>query len=215
MVCHSRAANFVLGLSTLQLNRSHDYGGASLNQLELLERLGVLQVNWQTEQHDALREELRKTHKTEEAVNTALDKIIATRDQREPPISTLLFKRPSDYQKLADPYDAHEPLAERAKSYLHANCAQCHVEAGGGNALMELEFTTALDKMRIVDVAPVHHKFDLADARLVAPGDPARSVLLHRMSHRGEGKMPQLATSVVDVEAVELLREWISAMPPQ
>ena len=39
MVCHSRAANFVLGLSSLQMNKIHDYGGCSDNQLrELLGR---------------------------------------------------------------------------------------------------------------------------------------------------------------------------------
>jgi hypothetical protein len=34
------------------------------------------------------------------------------------------------------------------------------------------------------------------------------------MSHRVEGKMPQLATNVVDAEAVELLRQWILEMKP-
>jgi glucose/arabinose dehydrogenase len=209
MVCHSRAANFVLGLSTLQFNRLHDYGGASLNQLELLEELGVLEINWQSQQHEALKAELRKRLKADDKVNAAFGDIVATRGQRAAPLSTLLFRPPSEMEKLVDPYDAQQPLAARAKSYLHANCAQCHVEAGGGNAQMELEFTTALDKMRVVDVPPVHHKFNLPDARLIAPGEPQRSVLLYRMSHRGEGKMPQLATSVVDTQAVELLRQWI------
>jgi len=36
MVCHSRAAGFVLGLNTLQVNRDHDYGGAVDNQLRAL-----------------------------------------------------------------------------------------------------------------------------------------------------------------------------------
>src|SRR5262249_17637355 len=31
MVCHSRAANFVLGLNVLQMNKEHDYGGVSDN----------------------------------------------------------------------------------------------------------------------------------------------------------------------------------------
>src|SRR5262245_30309421 len=45
MVCHSRAAGFVLGLNTLQMNREHDYGGVRANQLRTLEHLGVLRVN--------------------------------------------------------------------------------------------------------------------------------------------------------------------------
>src|SRR6185436_7412268 len=42
MVCHSRAANFVLGLSTAQMNREHDYGGVTEHQFEVLRELGVL-----------------------------------------------------------------------------------------------------------------------------------------------------------------------------
>src|SRR5262249_21772316 len=45
MVCHSRAANWVLGLTTLQMNREHDYGGVRANQLRTLEHLGVFRVS--------------------------------------------------------------------------------------------------------------------------------------------------------------------------
>ena len=43
MVCHTRAAKYVLGLSTLQLNRAHNYGqGFAANQMEVLNELGLL-----------------------------------------------------------------------------------------------------------------------------------------------------------------------------
>ena len=113
---------------------------------------------------------------------------------------------------LVDPYDPKADLTARARSYLHSNCAQCHVEAGGGNAQIDLEFTTKLDKMRVLDVPPQHHTFGLMEARLIAPGDPERSVLLYRMAHRREGHMPPLATSLVDEPAVAMLREWIRQM---
>ena len=63
--------------------------------------------------------------------------------------------------------------------------------------------------MKIVDVKPLHDAFNLPTARLVAPVSPERSMLLHRMSHRGRGHMPPLATSLVDEPAVEMLRAWI------
>jgi hypothetical protein len=47
------------------------------------------------------------------------------------------------------------------------------------------------------------------DAWLIAPASPERSVLLDRISHRGRGQMPPLATSVVDRDGVELIRDWI------
>ena len=40
MVCHSRAAGFVLGLNTLQMNRPHDYGIVRDNQLRALDHAG-------------------------------------------------------------------------------------------------------------------------------------------------------------------------------
>jgi hypothetical protein len=77
---------------------------------------------------------------------------------------------------------------------------------------MELEFTTALDRMRVLDAKPVHQTFDLPDAKLVAPGVPERSVLLHRLGTRGPGQMPPLATSRVDPEGVELIRAWCRSL---
>lgn len=77
---------------------------------------------------------------------------------------------------------------------------------------MELDFATSLDKMKIVNVNPVHSTFGLKDAKLIAPGHPERSVLLHRISQRDKGHMPPLATRVVDQHAVELLRTWITQL---
>jgi len=120
-----------------------------------------------------------------------------------------LTKPAEQYDKLVDPSNAGADLEARARSYLHANCAQCHVSAGGGNAQMELEFATPREKTKLFDVAPVHQKYDLPDARLIAPGAPERSVLLERMARRGPGQMPPLATSLIDREAVKLLSDWI------
>jgi glucose/arabinose dehydrogenase len=41
MTCHSRAANFVLGITELQLNKMHDYGSVRDNQLRTLQHIGV------------------------------------------------------------------------------------------------------------------------------------------------------------------------------
>lgn len=209
MVCHSRAANFVLGLTDLQMNKEHDYGGIRDNQLRTFEHLGLFRVNWAAEARNLLREEAKAQGKTEQQINEYLHRQADSRLQREPVTSALLTLPPEKYPRLADPYDARGDLTARARSYLHSNCAQCHVEAGGGNAAIELEFTTALDKTRLMNVKPLHHTYDLPDARLIAPGSPERSVLLHRLSHRDAGHMPPLATSLVDRQAVTLFRDWI------
>ena len=121
--------------------------------------------------------------------------------------------RPATRPRLVNPYDVHAPLEPRVRSYLHVNCATCHVEAGGGNSRMELGFSTTRDAMRLINEVPVHDRFDLADARLVAPGAPERSVLVQRISRRGTGQMPPLVSTEVDRKAVSLITEWIRSLP--
>jgi uncharacterized repeat protein (TIGR03806 family) len=40
-LCHTNAAKFALGVSTMQMNRDHDYGGVIANQLATLEHIGL------------------------------------------------------------------------------------------------------------------------------------------------------------------------------
>ena len=210
MVCHSRAANFVLGLSTLQMNKEHDFGGVKMNQLNALEQIGVLKTNWISDIRSSVQAELKEAGKTEEEIA----KLLASDNQRSAPSANFLPKPAAQYQHLADPYDETQDLTLRARSYLHANCAQCHVGAGGGNAQMELEFGTALKDMKVIGELPLHDKFQIPDAKLISPGHPDQSVLLHRISIRGRGQMPQLATDIIDDRAVQLFRDWIAKMKP-
>ena len=41
MFCHSRAAGFVLGLTTPQMNRDHEYDAVVDNQLRALSHIGM------------------------------------------------------------------------------------------------------------------------------------------------------------------------------
>ena len=209
MVCHSRAANFVLGLSTLQMNKQHDYGGVQANQLEFLHYLGVLQVAWSSEAKSTLAELFKKNASNHDKLHSHIIEVTADPVIKPTLPSELTVHWSEAFSHLVDPYDDRESVEVRARSYLHANCAQCHVQAGGGNSQIELAFTTTLEEMKLVEENPLHHNFDIGDARLVARGDPARSVLLHRVSTRGRGQMPQLATSIVDENAVKLLTDWI------
>jgi uncharacterized repeat protein (TIGR03806 family) len=111
---------------------------------------------------------------------------------------------------LPDPRDVSQPVADRARSYLQANCSHCHRFWGGGNAAFNALYTTPLKDARMVDVVPEKGDLGIADARLIAPGHPERSIILARISRTGTGRMPQLASSVVDEQAVSLLQEWIT-----
>jgi uncharacterized repeat protein (TIGR03806 family) len=169
--CHSRAADFVLGLSELQIDREVGPPGARESQLELFARLGLF--------------------------------------------TGALPRPPGERPRLVDPRDASFDLDARARSYLHANCSSCHVEAGGGNSRMELELSTPLSSMNLVSAHPQHGTLGVANALLVAPGEPERSVLHLRVGRRGRAQMPPLVSSVVDEEALRLLGDWIRGMKPE
>jgi uncharacterized repeat protein (TIGR03806 family) len=124
-----------------------------------------------------------------------------------------LPKPPGELPRLADYKDESQPVAVRARSYLHSNCSHCHMKWGGGNAEFKLLATIPLKEMGIVNVPPAHGSFDLKDARLVVPGAPERSVLLHRMALTGLGRMPHIGSRVVDERAVRLVHDWIKGLP--
>jgi uncharacterized repeat protein (TIGR03806 family) len=209
MVCHSRAANWVLGLQTLQMNRDQEYGGVTENQVRVLARIGVLKADWPHELRELLRGDAAALGMKEQEREAYVEKHLPP-DGGVEALTQLLT--PQTNRRLVDPYDQREDLTLRARSYLHSNCSQCHVEAGGGNAMIDLEFTTKLSSMRLVGETPQHDKFGLTDPKLIAPGRPEGSVLLHRLGHRGTGQMPPLATSLVDQAALQMLREWVRTL---
>lgn len=209
--CHSRAANFVLGLSSLQMNKDHDYDSCTENQLEALEHAGILQgYDWTAEAVEQLT--ARAAGLTGQQRDDYVKLNGQQQNQRQPPRSNLLAVNSASISRLVNPYDLKQDLNKRAKSWLHANCSTCHVEAGGGNSQMELDFATPLALMKIVDVKPVHTTMGIPDARLIAPGDPERSILLKRISIRGLNQMPQISTNRVDEAGVAMMREWIQSL---
>lgn len=211
LVCHSRAAAFVLGLNTNQMNCP---GPDGLNQLDALDRRGWFKASdgWLEGAKETLRERGKAQGLEGKKLDEWLDRQTATRDQRAVPKSALLPRGGAHYPKLPDVYAPGGDVAAKARAWLHVNCATCHVEAGGGNAQFDLDWKTKLDKMKLIDVKPLHHTFDIADARLIAPGSPERSVLLRRIGTRDKGFMPPLATHSIDAAGLKLLRDWIAGM---
>jgi hypothetical protein len=116
-------------------------------------------------------------------------------------------------EKLADYRDSKADLDARARAYLHANCSHCHRKWGGGNAEFQLISSLPLKDLGVIDVKPGQGTFDLKDPRILVPGEPERSLVHHRMTRLGLGRMPHIASTVVDEEAVKLIGDWIKGMP--
>ena len=77
---------------------------------------------------------------------------------------------------------------------------------------MQLASNFSETDLEVINVLPVHGELGIHDARLVAPGDPGRSLLLYRPSLRGASQMPPLGTLKPDPDGVALLAKWIAGM---
>jgi uncharacterized repeat protein (TIGR03806 family) len=124
-----------------------------------------------------------------------------------------LTKSPEEMVKLVDYRDESQELDRRARSYLEANCAHCHRKWGGGNADFQLLASMPLSETGTLHTRPGQGLFDLADPRILAPGEPQRSMVLHRMQLLGLGRMPHIASNLVDEQSVDLVRRWIESLP--
>jgi uncharacterized repeat protein (TIGR03806 family) len=129
-----------------------------------------------------------------------------------------LFKRPLDEAslsrlgKLAALSDKTASLERRARSYLDSNCAHCH-RPGGARGLFDARFEVPLARQNLIHGPVAAADLGVRNPELIAPGDPARSMLYQRMIRRQDVfKMPPLATHEVDREAAAVMREWVLSL---
>ncbi|NBR85646.1 MAG: hypothetical protein EB141_08425 [Verrucomicrobia bacterium] len=120
---------------------------------------------------------------------------------------------PTSQASLVNPYDAKQPLEDRARSWLHANCAACHRNGAGGAVPAHLNVDKKLAELRVLDAKPTRGDFGLTDARVIAPGRPYSSALLWRIATEGAGHMPAIGSRTVDEVGVSLLHDWIAQLP--
>ena len=64
----------------------------------------------------------------------------------------------------------------------------------------------------LCDAVPSQDDLGVPDARLVAPGDPDRSILWLRVRSLAPERMPPISKNVVDEVGAELLRSWIASL---
>jgi hypothetical protein len=127
---------------------------------------------------------------------------------------------------LVLPYDgqlgkvpAGATIEERARSYLHANCAYCHRPDGVFNSI-DFRIGTTLKATGACGVEPMKSTLGVAGALVMKAGKPMESTMWLRMNAPYSGdkiRMPQLATYVVDKLGLALIGDWITsvtACPP-
>lgn len=112
-----------------------------------------------------------------------------------------------------------DPVERAALGYLSANCGTCHNRRGPLARLgfsLRHEDSGRLDGLEPVLATVVGNagRFavpgDTVGTRLVEPGSPDASAVLHRMmSRRAAIQMPPLGTVIVDSAGIDLIRRWI------
>jgi hypothetical protein len=115
--------------------------------------------------------------------------------------------------------DSLEDKHQRVRAFLEVNCMHCHNPAGAAqNSGLSLDgFTEPMNFDHGICKPPIaagkgadSGNFDLQ------PGDHGVSILFNRMASTTPGiKMPPLARSVPDAEAVNLVGEWIDTVLSQ
>ena len=123
-----------------------------------------------------------------------------------------LAGEPSTLPAYADPADTAAPLEERARAWLHTNCAGCHRPGGPTGTALDLRAGTALADTNACDTLPSSGDLGVADARLIAPGDAARSIVVARANRRDAAGMPPVGTLQVDTAGVALISQWVDGL---
>jgi len=121
--------------------------------------------------------------------------------------------RPMPTDQLPNPHDEKLSLEARARAYLHVHCSACHQFGAGGTALIDVRYSQKLQDTGLLDGKPLQGTFGLEGAKIIAPGDPTRSVLFYRLAKLGPGRMPHLGSREPDPRGIDLIRRWIESLP--
>lgn len=116
-----------------------------------------------------------------------------------------------DLPSLAPTDDLKRTLEDRARSYLDANCANCH-RPHGTVAYFDARYDTPLAQQYLIN-GPVLIDERLEHPRVIAPNDIYRSILFLRANTTEAFKMPPLDRNTIDASGMMLLRQWIESLP--
>jgi uncharacterized repeat protein (TIGR03806 family) len=102
-------------------------------------------------------------------------------------------------------------VTERARSYLHANCAFCH-RPDGEFKTIDLRYDIGFKDTGLCGTIPAKGTQNVDGATNLTPGHPELSVTWLRMNTLDRGRMPPLASYLLDQDALALVGDWIGGI---
>ncbi len=130
----------------------------------------------------------------------------------------LVTDNPATLLTLASPTNTAFSLEFRVRSFLAANCVQCHQPGGpAGRAAWDARIITPTLLAGLITNAPVNN-FGSTNNFIIAPRSPTNSVLLTRLGARDLAalpsiQMPPLASNLTNAQATQLITDWINSLP--
>lgn len=114
---------------------------------------------------------------------------------------------------LPDPFGTSGTLSQRARAYLHTNCSQCHRPGTVAPTNLDFRYPRSLIETNACDATPRSGDLGLGvNARLIAPGSAANSLVVNRMNRRDTAAMPPVGSHTVDAAGVTLISQWIDGL---
>jgi mono/diheme cytochrome c family protein len=127
----------------------------------------------------------------------------------------------TNFLKLSSLTNLNASLEDRSRSYLEANCVQCH-QPGGSGITFDARYDTPLAQQNLTNY-PAAFNLGYDDACIIKAKDVWRSMIWQRMNSTNRvTQMPPLARNLVDTNAIAVLTAWIDSLagtpalaPPQ
>ena len=107
--------------------------------------------------------------------------------------------------------DTSASLEWRVRSYLGANCVQCHQPGGAAQGLWDARVYVPLNAAGIINGVLTNTRGD-AEARVLVPGDPLHSMIERRLEAKDAPRMPPLASNELDLKAQQLIKDYIASL---
>ena len=104
---------------------------------------------------------------------------------------------------------------ERAKAYLHINCAHCHNDLGPAkNSGLNLTYYETNKRRRGIYKPPIAAGKGSGNLKYsIVPGEPDNSIMIYRYNNIDPGiMMPEIGRKSIHKEGLTLLREYIKSL---